>query len=375
MALRLFLVGVVASLALDLPNNGPSPPRSRVRDARAWVETQIARLPEAPPTPLDIKPTPVAVAAVDVLPVDAAKSAMPADEIKPPTPSVTIRPTATVEATLPPAPAAPVEAVVPAPAPAPVVVAEAPKPETPATEPAPMPMPAPEPSAEAVASATPTADAFLPPIASVPVTDPMAPPDSVVDVVPPPVQVIVEAPKPAEPEAPKPADPDAAFRAIVSKMAKQFAADIPAPSAEPKPMLAQADAPIPMSPELAPPPPAAEEIADVDYELFPGFAFAFHRAADGLAPILAEATPAPAEVAPVIAEAAPVAAEPVPMAVAVVPNTEPEPEPAPATVATEPLPDMSRADRLANAVKLTGQAVNAWAALLSQRPAVSALQR
>ena len=341
MALRLFLVSVVATLALDLPNAGPTSPRSR---GASIAPVLIAT---ASPT---TAPMPVVVVVATPTTTDGPT----ADPVKTDAPLVTIRPIAPIAPTLPVAPAVVVvdapkpEAPAVVAAPAPAVVVDAPKPEAPAVvespkpEPdAPAPMPAPEAAPEIALTPSPAADAAIAPVPSVAATDPMAAPEAD-------VEIVVAAPAPVIVEAPKPTDPDLAFRTIVRKMAKEFAADIPAPatSAEPKPLLAIVDAPIPTAPEAAPAPPPADEVAAADEaDLYPGVAFALNRSAEGLAPILSE----------VAARA--------------------EPEPASAPAVAEPSNDPSRAERLANAVKLTGQAMNAWAGLLSQRAGAASLQR
>ena len=91
---------------------------------------------------------------------------------------------------------------------------------------------------------------------------------------------------------------------------------------------------------MAAPAPAAEEVVAqaVELDLYPGVAFALNRAAEGISPIEAMA------------------------------RAEPTPTPA-------PVAEPSRAERLSQAVKLTGQALDAWAGLLSQRTPSSAVQR
>lgn len=393
MALRLFLVGVVASLALDFPNAGSSTPRPRGTSPVSILMAQLTTEPEAvaaidpAPSPAIFGEEPIAEAAKPVNPVteippvvtaepvtSAAPVVVDAPKTETPAPVVTEAPK--VEAPAPIAAEAPkvvapvvVEAakaetpapvVVEAPKPeAPVAVSvpvvEAPKVETPAVDPvpalapvvveaakpepeAPSPMPAPEPSPALVSTPNPASDAAPAPVPTVVATEPMPAPAVSAEVIAP---VIVDAETPA--------DPDQAFRAIVRKMAKEFAADTPAPAPtdEPKPLIAREDVTTPTAPEAAPAPPPAIDVAEIDEaDLFPGVAFAINRSAEGLAPI-------PMEVATRI---------------------EPEPAPAAETV-TEPSIDPSRAERLANAVKLTSQAMNAWAGILSQRPGVSSLQR
>ena len=164
--------------------------------------------------------------------------------------------------------------------------------------------------------------------------------------------VVVEA----KPEA----DPDAAFRGIVAKMAGEFAAE------------AQAPAPVPAA-EVAP-----ALLADAD-TWFPTpaaeVAPALLADADTWFPMSPGASEPPAEEVAALdgAVAAPevVAGDEVRDVEAVVVIEEDEQ----AEAVVEPSDASSRADRLADAVRLTGQAMNAWAGLLSQRPTVASLRR
>ena len=280
MALRLFLVGVVSILALDLPESGPS-----VRDARTWVDSRIAALPATLPD--------VVVEEEIETPLPTTEVASAIEPAKPAAPVAMIRPMPTIAPSLAEWPAI---AEAPAVAPAPVAVAED---ASPAAQPAPAPK------------------------ATITVIDE-----------PEPGLVVVES----KPEV----DPDAAFRGIVSKMASEFAADAmasapaPAPAPEVAPaLLAEADTWFPMSPEATEPP--AEEVAALD-----------------------QPTTAPEIIAVEVSNEEAVAE--------IVEDEQPE-------AVAEPSDAPSRADRLADAVRLTGQAMNAWAGLLSQRPTVASLRR
>lgn len=218
----------------------------------------------------------------------------------------------------------------------------------PALEPAPIPVMPPAPEIGVLPLiASPTLD-FIP--AQVPTVEPvvpMAPPAPIEVVVAPeeapaPAPVVADAIDPAQEES-----RDAAFGRVMNKMASAFVADLMAPSipTEPKALVAQAD-----KPTTAPAPAAAAEELSGEVDLYPGIAFVLNRQAEGLSPIAMPGQPAV--------------------------DTATATEPAPAQVSeTATSSESSRAEKLANAVKLTGEAMNAWAGLLSQRPSVSAMQR
>ena len=330
MALRLILVGVVASLALDLPRGDVRPVATRAIRS-ILVAEPASHAPDAGKATL---------IASEPQPAQANPPLSTEVTIKPAAPVATIRPTVTVEPSLPVA--APELVVAVPPSPLPSELALLPILDDAAPAPAPMPMPMPMPPVLEVVSApiSPTAGA-VPAPAPIPTTvavDPMTPPSAIVAELSP---EAAPAPAPAVAESETPAvaaDPDAAFRKIVAKMASTFAADLPAaaPAADPKPLIARVETP----PVAAPAPaPAEEVVAEAqELDLYPGVAFALNREAEGLAPIEAMA------------------------------RAEPTPAPVPVI---EP----SRADRLSQAVKLTGQALDAWAGLLSQRTPSSAVQR
>jgi hypothetical protein len=325
MALRLILVGVVASLALDLPRGDVRPVATAAYRSVMVAEPSRPLPPENTATLVADEPT--ILKAGDVLAAEAT--------IKPAVTVAPIRPTLMVDETLPVlTPAAPVLA----PSPLPVELALVPLPDA---TPAPILMPAP-PTPDAATAPAPVAE-LIPgpaPIPTIAAVDPMTPPAPVAlemspEAAPAPPAAVAETAKAA------PTDPDAGFRKVVASMASAFAADMPAatPVSEPKPLLAKVEA----APVAVPAPAqAAEDVAGADLDLYPGVAFALNREAEGVAPIEASA------------------------------RAEPAPAMAPVAEATT---DPSRAERLSQAVKLTGQAVNAWAGLLSQRPSASAIQR
>lgn len=319
MALRLLLVGLVAGLSLDLPQGGPDEPPGRV--AQRWLDLTFPQaFPSAGPSVAVAEPK----AAPEVAPMVAqAAPVAEATAIKPEMPTTTLRPTAMIEPTLPILTTIPTETVVEIFSTQPILpgraeaAALASAVEIPAaTEPTPTSTPTPTPSPEAVAGNLPTT----------------------------PAAEAAEAPAPVS--VAEATDPDAAFSSIVSEMAATFAADTTPTTGA---LLASSE---PVDPAPAnPPAPAADELAGLEpvEDLYPGLAYALNRENEGLDPIPSEAHAVEARAEP------------------------------PAPVATiedaEPSADSSRATRLAHAMKLTGQAVHAWAGLLSQGPSASVLQR
>jgi hypothetical protein len=319
MALRLFLVGVVASLALDLPRVG-SPSAG---NARSWLDTRLT----SPDRPLLLvhEPTatsaiPIAIASVDPPPMSPPIVA--AEPMKPTANVATTRPTMTIPATLP------VEMTVALPTSTEIDELFA---DLPAIDSLPIPTRAVnvvETRTGCLAMPVLPASVF----AAEPISSPVVRPEDIV--APTPIAVVVEAPKPE--------DKDAVFAKVVDSMASTFTADLsPMPTPEPKPLLADAAIAAPLAV-------AAEEIATAlaEEDLQSGLAYELNRLS---------------EVPPAVAEA-------------------PVKEPAPEVVAATPVDDAwtaSRAERLTQAVKLTGEAVNAWANLLGQRPSASSssLQR
>lgn len=325
MALRLFLVGVVASLALDLPHGGVRPNLRSPLDveSRTSAPENLAST-DAPQVKPGLRPRLAMLR--DRVNARIAEMSAPAKPILPGR--------AEAEAVLAAEKAAQIVA--------PIVEA------VPAVDPI---MPAPPEFVFSLTEATPVVD-----LAS---TEPMPAPPMLTD------EVVAPQPAPATAPAPvvaelsvKPEDADAEFRHVVANMASAFAADLPVPTTEPKALLAEVVPPV--APAVA-----AEELTDSLVDLFPGLAFALNREAEGLTPI-------PMPPVEIVEEAR---VEPMPEPVA----TEPAPEPVPPVSVVESTSsntnETSRAEKLATAVKLTGQAVNAWAGLLSQRPSVSAMQR
>ena len=239
MALRLILVGVVASLALDLPRGDVRPVATRA--IRSMLVAEPARpassgsalpLLASEPAALDA-PTPVASVAT----------------IKPTPVIVTLAPSAPVHAPLPIADPATV------PSPLPAELAFLPILEVPAPAPPVTPMPA-APALEVASTPVNPVAETVPgpaPLPTVAVVDPMSPPPSIgfdesPEAAPAPASSVVET------ETAAPADPDAAFRKIVSSMASSFAADVAKanPTTEPKPLLAQVATPAVAAPLLPP---------------------------------------------------------------------------------------------------------------------------
>ncbi|MDB5351889.1 MAG: hypothetical protein JWN86_3136 [Planctomycetota bacterium] len=341
MALRLFLMGVVASLALDLPNGGLT---KTAKSGRAWLDTRTATaFPDAGKLLVALPTSPGTVDATRPMPRVDGDLARPATvtiepkatdgAIPPVVPNTTILPVATIEL-------APVEShtspILPGRAEAAAILAsEFESALAEATTPVPVPMPAPE-----IVEALPTPAAGAATAPEVPVTlvttDPMAPP---------PVEAVAATTAPLVTDVKPTVDPDAVFSQVVSGMASAFASQAaPIPVPETKPLLAKVE----VAPPL--PLPAEEIVAGADEpaeDLYPGLAYALNRASEGLAP------------PPFEAPLAKVEAGPLPNAAPALPSET----------------ESSRSERLARAVQLTGQAVNAWASLLSQRPAATSIQR
>ncbi len=359
MALRLFLMGLVASLALDLPNGGLT---KTSQTSRRWLDAHLAApFPDAglPLAALAIPPRADAVASATIPPqgeptkppVVAVEPKVAEDSIKPVAPVATINPTSTSESSSTVSVASPIlpgrteaTAILAAEIASSLATDLLPSP-TPTTVPMPMPMPMPGPEVaeDLVSPAAGAAQAPELPI-SLAATNPMAlPPGEEVAVAP--ALAPAATPAPAVAETPKPADPDAAFSKVVGDLASRFAVEVSSvPKNEPKPLLAKL--------EVTPPPalPAEEVVAKADEpveDLYPGLAYALNRASEGLSPSPFEPTTANRE--------------------ATLPS---KPEPI-----AETLAEPSRSERLAQAVRLTGQAVNAWANLLGQRPAVVSIRR
>lgn len=339
MALRLFLVGLVASLALDLPDGGTA--KSRWQAGRSWLDARVTG-PVAPTRTIVVNEP---KAASDPAPILAAEKAEPESPVE--TATAEVAPVLPIVANEPVKPVVGVETalpILPGRAEADAIAAIEPKSplDVPIVDPLPMPAPTP-PIAEntsaplAAPEAAPTA---LPEVATV---EPVAPPAEPIEVAPPPSGPILaadETPRPAE------TDPDAAFRTVVGSMASAFATDVsaPAPTSEVRPLVAEAEVALPpASPALEV---AAEEAPSPEES--PDLAILLNREAEGLVPI---EYPQPQEV---------VQADP-----------EPGPEPAP----TDADASATRDDRLAHAVKLTGQAVHAWANLLGRGPSDVSIQR
>lgn len=314
MALRLFLVGVVASLALDLPSGGVN--QSNWRTGRSWLDAKltgpatpsrvvVVAEPKAPETEI-LFDTIAQVATVGQdRPVGALDLDFPFSPvvlIETPAPSVLALPGRVEAAAL---------AVVETPVTIPTAVSD------PVSTPMPMPTPAPEIADSALIAEE--LSAFNPALEPMPV-EIASIPDSIVD-------------------------PDASFRTIVGQMASVFAADVPAAPAatEMRPLIAKAEIPPPPAPEASVVA-GFEDEEDLEDEILPGLAYYLNRAAEGLTPI---EMPAAAEVAEAPAELV---------------TSEEEARP-------------NRENRLAHAVQLTGQAMQAWASLLVQRPAAGAIQR
>ena len=262
------------------------------------------------------------------MPVDAPAPILTEVLIKPAPRVVAMTPDSPVDSS-PAVAFAPIADPAPVPSPLPVELALLPIVEESAPTPAPT-LAAMPPVVDIVSSPAPN------PMPAV--VDSTSPAPSVVAAVSPEVAA-TPAPAVVEAEQVAPADPDVAFRKIVSSMASSFAADnaTSMPTPEPKPLLARIESPALPVPAPAP---AAEEVAVADPEmaLYPGVAIALDPEADGALPVEAAAR-----------------AEP--------------------STATASVSEPSRAERLSHAVKLTGEAVNAWAGLLSQRTASSAVQR
>ncbi len=328
MALRLILVGVVASLALDLPHGDVRPVATRAIRS-ILVAEPASQAPDAGKSTL---------IAGEPRPAQANPPSTAEATIKPVKPVATIQPAVTIEPSLPVA--TPELVAAPPLSPLPAELALLPIASDAAPSSAPMPVP---PVLEVASTPDTPTTATIPAPAPIPTTvavAPMTPPSATVvesspEAAPAPAATVVESETPAVA-----ADPDAAFRKIVANMASSFAADLPAsaPAADPKPLIAQVETPPVATPAPAPAP-AEEVVAEAaGLDLYPGVAFALNRESEGITPIeaMARAEPAPAPV---------------------------------------PVAEPSRADRLTEAVKLTGQALDAWAGLLSQRTPSSAVQR
>jgi hypothetical protein len=337
MALRLILVGVVASLALDLPHAGSRPIANAVRSSL------VVELPRSlPDADISNSTTFARFSPRHML----TRVLTPTDELVLPTP--TVETVATVEPITPALPILPgraeADAILTAEK---TILAAAP---APMPEPASLPVmpPAPE-IASTIVTPNPSTEPVEAPIPTVVSAEPMPPPFVFEEIMAP-----EQAPAPAPVvtelvDAAKSGDSDSGFRQVVSKMATTFAADLPvqAPSTDPKPLLAKVE----IAPD-APPALPVEELVVEDLDLYPGIAYALNREAEGVTPLV---------LAPVVK------VEPIP-------ELEWAPEPASIVTVESPI-EPSRAEKLAAAVKLTGEAVNAWAGLLSQRPSVSAMQR
>ena len=347
MALRILLVGLVAALALDLPGVGSSR-GPRLLDARLVPRATERVILVAEPAPTVPPP--------DLIARSAEETVTPPAATVEPIPAVrTDAPVESVATKIPDAPAAIVSFdgdLLGRADPAPEILAEVMPPDA-AVIPMPMPAPAPE-VAEAPAAPSPLPVVLAPtfPIPSAPEAAPVATAPDVKPVMAPaselpvevasPVSAIQEEAKPAEEKAVSAEDRDAAFSKVMGEVVASFASDLAANPRPEAPSLLARD-------ETAPPPAApAQEVA----------AFA-----------------PPAEAAPIapedqrIVEAAPdELADPAPAPAAVAAKADPAPEEAPAA----PVVDLAtRAGRLAQAVKLTGEAMSAWAGLLSQRPATA----
>lgn len=187
------------------------------------------------------------------------------------------------------------------------------------------------------------------------------------------------AAEPAQPQSmPTETTSDSEFAAVVDDMVNRFAADLPATAgATAKTLLAEQ----PAAPTATPSAPAFEPL-DAPADLYPGVAYALNREAEGVAPPAQE----PADVTgPVL----PVEPAPEPASLA-----EAETETQTATSATVQPPDLVPANepkpvghpvgqhlallapgrqRLAAAIRLTGEALEAWASLL-EGPAVVSIR-
>ena len=323
MALRLLLVAVVAGLALDLPHA----PATSAGSRHSWLDARL-NSPEAPKI-LVAEPTPpvassIALVATEVAPISPPTVALEAiDPIKPVARIGTIRPISTMPTVLP-------TEVTPA------VLTHA--------------------KMETLLEEILAVDSLGIPALAREITIESAPLPTLPDLpksvfAADPVVSIAAALETAEPV--KSDDMDAAFARVMKVTVESFAADLASKSTG-------ADSSTTLLAESTTPPPVAmpaEEMAPVaTKDMVPnGMAYELNRLAEGLEPIdMADLVIAKGDL-----DAA---------------KNGPSPE----QVATpeEPASD-SRAERLTQAVKLTGEAVHAWASLLGQRPSASStsLQR
>ncbi len=329
MALRLILVGVVACLALELPDRGASKPTDR--PGKTWLDVPV-------------QPRTAAEGFVAIAPPVVSEPEIPALPLSPVV--VDLMPE-TVETSVP---VAPVEVTIAAETGAPAVLTlpgrieaafvASVEPFAPEVEAAPTNAPdliSIDAIARALAESSPTVATVAEP--SPPVfSDQQGTTPSVgilADIAP----VTIVEPVVVIASESKPLDPDATFQSVVGEMARTFAADVPA-RMENAPLIASQPIPAPPAPE-AELIVAADEPADAP-EDSPSLADILNREAEGLEPI------------------------PLPDPVAV---AEVSPEP------VAPQAPETREHRLAHAVSLTGQAVQAWASLLVQRPAVISVHR
>ena len=320
MALRLFFVGLVASLALDLPNGGPI--QSRLQEGRSWVQARVTAPVSQETSVVVDEPMPIeANSPVEMILADA------------PVPAITPEPLASISSPEPTTPEILATITV----------------EASVIDPMPMPEPAPE-----IAESAPASEAEIAPVVPLILTDTQprtAAPVEVVAVteIASPLscsmveEIVAEAICEAQAEAKAQTDRDTAFREVVGAMAMSFAADssVAPESAESLSLIPEV--------EIVPAPAAFGEIEDepamCDLAGLSGLAYDLNREAEGLEPI-----PIPTETKVAIA-------------------------PAQLEIETPAIDATNRVDRLEQAVKLTGQAAQAWASLLIQRPAIVSVQR